>query len=362
MKQREAGFTIVELLVTIGIMGLLMALLLPAVQSSREAARKVACANQLRQIGLAMHNYHDTHRSLPIGTVTRFPSVKDALSILGDQGGYLDPNLHTPETPWLFQILPQLEQSAYWHQFDFNQGTFGTVNLRPPFLVTGLNANAELLKTPIPMLHCPSDVVRPFDYDVNVLLGQPLGIPVPQTWRANYAANWGNTHWEQDADLDGDGQSDVGVMFLKAPFARAVSRRFREFSDGLDQTVLVAEVRQGMGLDGRGAYATPLPGGSLYMSRFLPNGISDFYLRTPQTGPNVGDQMPFAPTCVPEKGLPCGTDANRWTAFAGARSQHPGGVFTVCASGAVHFVSDAIDHNIWIGLHSIAGVESGIHF
>jgi apolipoprotein N-acyltransferase len=356
------GFTLVELLVVMAIIGILVALLLPAVQSAREAARRTQCRNQLKQVGLALHNYHDTHNALPPGTITRFPSVKRAFSVLVDQNGYLDPAQSTSETPWVFQILPQMDQATVYNQFDFHKGTFGVVDLQPPQYLSGLNANAAILTIELPLLRCPSDAQRYFDYDVNALLGAPLGIPVLKCARSNFAANWGNTNWEQDADLDGDDLPDSRIKFLGAPFSRAKSLRFRDIVDGLDQTALIGEVRQGDKIDGRGAFATPLPGGSLYMSRFTPNDQNDIYNHTPTTGPGSGDQMPFPATCNSETGLPCSYEPSEHTAFAGSRSQHTGGVHVLTSSGAVRFASNNIDHGVWIGFHSTAGSETGVDF
>lgn len=95
---QKSGFTLVELLVVIAIIGVLVALLLPAVQQAREAARRMSCSNNLKQIGLALHNYHDTYRALPYGGIGEF------------------------RTSWLFSILPQVEQSSMHEKFDWVNG------------------------------------------------------------------------------------------------------------------------------------------------------------------------------------------------------------------------------------------------
>ncbi len=354
---KNRGFTLIELLVVLAVIALLIAILLPAVQSAREAARKTQCRNNLRQLGLAFQNYHDAHSALPPGTISRFPTVKETFDVLIGQAGYFDPALSSPETPWLFQILPQLEQSAAYQSFDFNSGTFGTVNLIPPYGATGINTNRRILPIRLSVIQCPSDRLSSFQYDVNALLGSSLGIPILECTRGNYAVNWGNTNWEQDADLDADGNPDTEVHFAGAPFARNKSFRFQDLTDGLDQTILIAEVRQGTHIDARGAITTSLPGGSLYMARFTPNGHRDFYNQVNESGDGIGDRMPFPATCKVERGLPCSYEGTAQLSFAGSRSQHIGGVHVVTASGGVHFVADTVDHSIWIAHHSIQGTE-----
>ena len=359
MKSNKLGFTLIEVLVSIAIIGLLLALLLPAVQSVRESARRMSCLNNLKQLGIALHNYHDVHQALPPGAITRFPSVRLGLFVLFTSGGYFDPNQSTSETPWSVPLLPFLEETAAWRDYDANVGVFGHVDLRPPRLMTGLNANAAFLQRSVVVLRCPSDRRRPYDYDVNAIVGQNIGIPVVECARGNYAANWGNTTWQQSADLDGDGVDDPGVTYHTAPFARARSVTFGDVTDGLDSTVFVAEVVSGSGSDGRGAWFLPIPGGSHYMSRFTPNGFQDKYGRIPLVpGTGSGDQMPFPATCVSSTDLPCAFDPRRFTAFAGTRSLHTGGVNILLGSGVARIVSASIDHDVWISVHSIAGAET----
>ena len=360
MKRRlMSGFSLVELLVSLAVMTVLLGLLLPAVQSARESARRMSCLNNLKQLGIAMHNYHDAHQALPPGAITRFPSVRLGLFVLFTSGGYFDPNQSTPETPWSVPLLPFLEETAAWRDFDPNAGVFGHVDLRPPRLMTGLNANATLLQRSVGVLRCPSDYRRTYDYDVNAIVSLNIGIPVVECARGNYAANWGNTTWQQSADLDGDGTDDPGVTYHTAPFARARSTTLGEVTDGLDSTVFVAEVVSGSGSDGRGAWFLPIPGGSHYMSRFTPNGFQDKYGLIPSVpGTGSGDQMPFPATCVSSTDLPCAFDSRRFTAFAGARSRHTGGVNVLLGSGVARFVSTSIDHDVWISVHSLAGAET----
>lgn len=350
MFVRRAGFTLIELLVSISVIAILIAFTLPAVQAGREAARKMQCANNLKQLGLALHNYHDAHRTLPPGTVTRFPSVRHAFEILFTQGGLFALEHSTPEIPWIFQLYPFIEESSAWDAFDANTGTFGHVDLRPPYQLSGINANAATLQHRVIMLQCPSDSDSSFHYDVNKLVGHDLGAPVLDAARGNYVVNWGNTTWEQDADLDGDGTPDPGCEFRDAPFARGRSIRLSKVTDGLDSTVFLSEVLKGLRVDGRGAILTPIPGGSLYMSRFAPNGTRDAWGVFPY---GAGDQMPFPATCNSDSGIPCRYNPARFATFAGARSRHTGGVQILLGSGAVRFASDGIDSSVWQALHGI---------
>lgn len=348
----KSGFSVIELLIVVFVIGVLVALLLPAVQSARETARRTQCKSHLKQLGIAMHNYHESHSALPPGTVTKFLSVNEAFDTLVQNFGYLNAENQSAETPWVFQLLPYLDQSSAYGQFDFSAGVFGYVDLKPPHLVSGLNANRSVLTLELPLLRCPSDSDRTFQYDVNEILGAHVGLPVVDCPRGNYAVNWGNSNWAQNSDLDGDGHADNGVKFLGAPFSRGRSSRFRDITDGLDQSVLIGEVSQGSGLDLRGAYLTPFPGGSLYMSRYTPNGNKDFYGRV-----LGGDMLPFSGMCDSEVSLPCSVSLPVSTSFAGSRSGHRVGVHVLKASGGVQFVSNEIDNSVWKDVHSTNGNE-----
>jgi len=136
----RAGFTLIELLVVIAIIAVLIALLLPAVQQAREAARRSQCKNNLKQIGLALHNYHDTYRLFPPGYIDGHPSIT------GDpkHGGW----------SWQAQILPQLEQGPLFEQFDFDFHPHGV----PGTASDPAGLNQGLVATPQPVFSCPSDV------------------------------------------------------------------------------------------------------------------------------------------------------------------------------------------------------------
>ncbi|MBI2480925.1 MAG: DUF1559 domain-containing protein, partial [Planctomycetia bacterium] len=154
-KNWTRGFTLVELLVVIAIIGILVALLLPAVQAAREAARRMQCGNNLKQIGVAMHNYHDTYKTLPPGTVNAATNnAASMIAILNDPrtGGTLNHTGH-------MLILPFMEMQPLHDQINFNICSSGFAGTNTG---TGLrggwpNANTPLMKNLIPSYLCPSD-------------------------------------------------------------------------------------------------------------------------------------------------------------------------------------------------------------
>lgn len=139
-NRRPAAFTLVELLVVIAIIGILIALLLPAVQSAREAARRMQCTNNLKQMGLALHNYHDAFRSFPIGSRS------------GTISSY-----NTYGTNWRTGLLPFLEQKPLYDSLNFETGSFSGWNTQP---FSG--GNQVLEKLAIPVYKCPSSTIDPF--------------------------------------------------------------------------------------------------------------------------------------------------------------------------------------------------------
>jgi len=146
MLRRSSGFTLIELLVVIAIIAILIALLLPAVQQAREAARRTQCRNNLKQFGLALHNYHDTHSAFPPG------------QIRGARGGIEYGSGFT----WGAMILPFMDQAPLYNQLNFNIGVAEGTNLTT---ITGL--------TGIPGVMCPSDSERPKKRNANTQTSSP---------------------------------------------------------------------------------------------------------------------------------------------------------------------------------------------
>lgn len=131
------GFTLIELLVVLTIIGVLVALLLPAVQAAREAARRVQCVNNLKQIGIGLHNCHAAANALPPGRIWKADAFGCGLNIDG----------HCPNTPWLILMLPHFEQQALSDAFNFNLGAEGQN-------FGGLFPNGTVVKNKIGLFQC----------------------------------------------------------------------------------------------------------------------------------------------------------------------------------------------------------------
>lgn len=200
-NNRKRGFTLVELLVVIAIIGVLVGLLLPAVQAAREAARRMQCSNNLKQLGIAMHNYHDTHN--------RFPSGR-----AGCCSG-----------TWQVLVMPFIElQNVSDLYVDWGNTSGARYSHEPNTTNVTTRRYAAF--------SCPSDQEN---------------APTGGMTNHNYAVNYGNTGYAQQSDLN-------GVRFGGAPFSLDLSKQFgfHSVQDGTSNTLLMAEVRQGQGRDLRG--------------------------------------------------------------------------------------------------------------
>ncbi|MCC9606507.1 DUF1559 domain-containing protein [Blastopirellula sp. JC732] len=293
MSSKRSGFTLVELLVVIAIIGVLIALLLPAVQQAREAARRSSCQNQLKQIGLAMHNYHDTYNSLPYGHLATPTAISGDPEVSG--------------LGWLKAMLPFVEQGnlndGWNYSLTYHSGT-----------------NLTLIRTTIPNFLCPSD--------------SPT-----QTWNSvpnyNYACNLGTTNLSRTNPLN-------GVPYWASPFeAKGKINRFASITDGLTNTMLVAEVRQGqVASDLRGLIWYGQHCG--FMTHYGPNSQSP-----DQSQSSFCQNAAMAPL-----GMPC----IGGTPLFSARSQHPGGVQATLGDGSVPFIAETIDINTW---RALSGMNDG---
>jgi prepilin-type N-terminal cleavage/methylation domain-containing protein len=197
MRRRNRGFTLVELLVVVAIIGVLAALLLPAVQAARESARATSCKNNLKQIGIALHNYHDVQGSLPPGWLAV------------DENGHPDPEEGVPGWAWGAYILPYMEQKSLHIAIDFSEHVDEPEN--------------DVVRTILPFYQCPSDPTDP----IAIVATEHGGLV--HVSRANYAGVFGTLEIEEQPS-HGD-----GVLFHNSRIP------FNEVIDGLSNTIFVGE-------------------------------------------------------------------------------------------------------------------------
>jgi prepilin-type N-terminal cleavage/methylation domain-containing protein/prepilin-type processing-associated H-X9-DG protein len=342
IDRRRQGFTLIELLVVIAIIGVLVGLLLPAIQAAREAARRMQCVNNLKQLGLGFQNYHDTHGTLPPGRIASNNCPRDFFT--GCQN-----------TTWFAMILPYIEQQPLASAFNYDLGAEGP-NAPLPL---GFFANSTVGVGGIGIFQCPSDRVEQFQVTPSYFGGILSG---PVYSKGNYAGSWGNTYWGQDVPnpvTSGliDPVTGFGATYRRSAFGHLANVRIADVRDGTSNTVFAAEVLQGQRYDVRGLIWSNVMGGAAFSSRLTPNGLKDYYRRE-----NDADRLNEDIFCVNEPPrLPCvsATGANpHQTAFAAARSAHPGGVNVLFGDGSVRWVKDTVEPGVWVGLNSIQGNEA----
>lgn len=315
------GFTLVELLVVIAIIGVMVGLLLPAVQAAREAARRMQCSNNLKQLGLALHNYHGVHN--------RFPPTVTNTSATGSACGSWQSN---PGVSAMTMLLPYFEQSSVYDQYDFNMGTTRR-DFAGASTVTGIND--RLHQTSIPTLECPSDPNRDIQFTGScVIVASP-------TWQSG--TFWGGSNYVfcagTTASFDFRAANAAGQFFHDhgGIFQQNGRRGFRDIIDGSSNTLAAGEVLwvdhsnnsvSGNGTGGKPHWATGIP---TQMSFSTAGGINANWTAFATApggcrGPNT------------TSGGFCGGPRH-----AALQSQHPAGAQVMLADGSVRFVSENIN-------------------
>jgi prepilin-type N-terminal cleavage/methylation domain-containing protein/prepilin-type processing-associated H-X9-DG protein len=316
-RNRSLGFTLVELLVVIAIIGILVALLLPAVQAAREAARRMQCGNNLKQLGLGLHNYHDAFKTFPDGW----------LYINNPPLPFVAAQPNTETWGWSAMILPYIEQGPLHQQLGVTSRTlYQALATGAPFL--------PLMRTRLNVLMCPSDTGynagglvhnnRNFNNGNGTLLGgfaTPVLVGV-----SNYPGNAGHRSVAANTVNTGVLNGEKGV-------------RISDIIDGTSNTIAVGEretknCRSGTWLGVRN-----------------PNGAGGqaVWVVAANAGPKINqDHVAIAWNQASAIGVPGGCGE-------GFSSLHPGGVQIALADGSVKFIAETINHN-WVATTANASV------
>ena len=342
------AFTLIELLVVIAIIGILIALLLPAVQEARSGARRLQCQHNLKQIGLGLHGFHEARDQFP-------PSSTWDLS----QGkGIIDQNNHNRISEnWAIMILPFMEQQGLYDRFDLTQ-----------YITHPVNAAAR--GNELPIMKCPEDqnARQKFNgsrYSLgngwargNYAANGALGYMTNSIHSDQACAGWvvdgqGNPRWPQNAFCGVMGAA--GKQNLTAPWQRNSSLSLDGIKDGSSNTIIVAEIRAGVvDIDLRGTWA--LGGGcasALWAHGYIGdcNGPNTTQLKGDDNwgcceiqqavaGSSGGGSEGERVLTQMGMGCYCGSGNNRQGT---ARSMHEGGIYCLFADGSVHWISDYIN-------------------
>ncbi len=346
---RRRAFTLVELLVVIAITGILIALLLPAVQAAREAARRTQCANNLKQLGLALHNYHDAHKAFPFAWMLDLPRLPAPTGV----------NFQ----PWGALVLPFLEQGALAQQYDFRIPTFDqapAVGYAPQ----AVQRNLAVIRTVLSVFICPS---VPGSGESRVYEGRiaaPLFGPLTATFRAapsDYCVTTGVLDpfaalAYQDAP-SGVGANREGALafvgfhpVLLRPVQGATS--MASILDGTSNTTLLGE----------------RTGGAIVYRRYSPINSPLYHNLGGVNGGGWGDILngehwvqgvlfDGPDPNVPSSGGPCAINCSNLR-MGSFHSFHPGGCHFLLADGSVRFVSESLPPFVFASLITRSGGES----
>jgi prepilin-type N-terminal cleavage/methylation domain-containing protein/prepilin-type processing-associated H-X9-DG protein len=304
--RRRAAFTLIELLVVIAIMGTLVGLLLPAVQKVREAASRAKCQNNLKQIGLALHNYHSTFEVFP-------PGLKNKVG--ADGAAYAGEDRRV----WALFIMGQVEEPAI---------CTAVTNVAATNALYAVAPTAQYADYLIPTFQCPSD---PNGGKVKTISGN-------QGMHSNYVAAAGSM-------LFNNSNTTPAFVALDGIFYSGSNTNIAAIQDGTSNTLLTSEILLSPDVtshDVRGRIWNNARAGAVLFSTYAP--------------PNSTATVDRLNHCQSIPAAPCAQGNDNMVTLA--RSAHSGGVNVGLADGSIRFVTNAIDPTIWLALGTRAGGET----
>ena len=364
------GFSLVELLVVIALIGVLVSLLLPAIQGAREAARRTGCSNNLKQIGIALHNFHDAKQRFPTQVTGSAPREG------GCGSGFYS---------WMIPILPLIEEGTLYDSIDLNRGMMDTCDQSSPTDYQGLtisadHPNAGAAATRVTTFLCPSDW-----YADSVSLGTAR--PAPGSYVGNIGWVQGTTGIAGASSPIARSNGFFGLENPKLPDPWQQSKvRMKHFSDGLAHTAALSErlITSNQSLPDAGVFGA-LPadferqpialqsycGGSVGPNRSLATWVtycgsvshgdprvSNTHGRSWISGWTYSANTYMHVMPINERNCHLYGGEHSGANVVTPSSQHPGGVHVVMGDGSVHFISESIEMSVWWSMGSRDGGET----